>query len=437
MGTTDIAAAAAIWRRWRARLSIGVLDQLTVSGANFVLNILLARWLPPAGYGAFAVAYAVLVLVAGPHSALLIDPMNVVGPRVFRGQPARYLRVVLTLHGSVTVPLGIVVGALALWPATFVNLPAAWLVTLGVSAPAVLSLWLLRSACHFEMRPGAALMGSVLYAAGVLGLVIWADSGAWLTPRRALLLMAAASAVAAFCMSRALGLVPAAWASPDLGPVIREHWAYGRWILGASVAHAIGNGLYVPLVGVLIGLEQSGVLRALQNLLTPLQQVLVGISMVAFPFMSRRVAEEGRAYLNRRGLKFVLLIMALAAAYGMTMTVLGRPILALIYGTGYYAAYASLVPLLAGTAVASALALCLGILVRIINQPRGILWAKLGAAAWLFGAGIFLVRSLGVKGAVLGLAGGALVEVIVLTFVVTRREARIAEPLGPGAEDVL
>ena len=41
---------------WLKKGSLAVLDQGLFSGANFVVNILLARWLTPEEYGAFAVA---------------------------------------------------------------------------------------------------------------------------------------------------------------------------------------------------------------------------------------------------------------------------------------------------------------------------------------------------------------------------------------------
>ena len=44
-------------RRWGAHISFSLVDQALFSGANFLLNILLARWLLPEAYGAFAVAF--------------------------------------------------------------------------------------------------------------------------------------------------------------------------------------------------------------------------------------------------------------------------------------------------------------------------------------------------------------------------------------------
>jgi O-antigen/teichoic acid export membrane protein len=214
--------------------------------------------------------------------------------------------------------------------------------------------------------------------------------------------------------------------------VLREHWSYGRWILGASVAHGIANGLYLPLVGLFVGLEQTAVLRALQNLVLPMQQILAGIAMVAYPFMSRRVAEHGSPYLNRRGPIFLGACVGFAVVYGLAISAIASPLITAIYGTGYYQAYAGLVPLFAVAGVTTALAQALSIIVRVVNRPQAVLWSKLGAALWLAGAGIFIVRAGGVRGAILSLAGGSLVEALILGFALRGGVPRHATGRGDG-----
>jgi O-antigen/teichoic acid export membrane protein len=416
-----IAAAGATLRRWRAPLSVGVLDQAVISGGNFVLNVLLARWLFPADYGAFAIAFAALVLVSGPHSALLTDPLSVVGSRRFSGQIQRYLRTLLRLHVALTVPLGLIIAAFAFWPGSILMPgPPAWPLALGIVTPLVLLHWFLRSASYLAMHPGSALAGSATYGAALLGLVAWAYAGSWLTGPVALLLMGVASAFASLRIAASLGLLSRPWTSLPVTTVVRDHWSYGRWILAASVAHGIANGLYVPLVGALVGLEQSAALRALQNLVLPMQQVLAGIAMVAYPFMSRQVAEQGPPYLRRRGPGFLLANVGFAAVYGLTITVFARTLLAALYGPGYYTSFAPLVPLFALAAVVTALTQSLSILVRVLDQPQAVLWSKLAAAVWLAGPGLLLVRTSGVRGAVLSVAGGSLAEALFLAFALTR-----------------
>ncbi len=327
------------WRRWRLRLSAGVLDQAIVSGANFGLNVLLARWLSPAGYGSFAIAFALIVLIGGPHAALLIDPLNVVGARSFRHRPHPYLRAVVALHAIVTAAAAALMVGAAFWrplPAA-AGLTPRWFVTLAFAAPLVLSPWLLRSACYVEMRPARAVAGSSTYAITLFVTTAAAHAAGLLTPAVALGVMGAAAAVAAAAIATWLRLMTPSSEPVPIQLVAREHWTYGRWILGASIAHGVANGLYLPIVATLVGIEQSAALRALQNLVLPLQQILAGIALVAYPSMARQVAERGPSYLKRRAIAFVLAYVGCATAYAAVLAVAAHPLLTAMYGRGYYA----------------------------------------------------------------------------------------------------
>jgi hypothetical protein len=43
------------WMLWAKKAGLAVLDQGLFTGSHFIINVLLARWLEPAQYGAFAV----------------------------------------------------------------------------------------------------------------------------------------------------------------------------------------------------------------------------------------------------------------------------------------------------------------------------------------------------------------------------------------------
>src|SRR5215471_6630635 len=43
---------------WAVRGGVSILQQGLFAGSHFVVNVLLARWLPPRSYGALALAYS-------------------------------------------------------------------------------------------------------------------------------------------------------------------------------------------------------------------------------------------------------------------------------------------------------------------------------------------------------------------------------------------
>src|ERR1700691_3728197 len=50
--------------RWITKGGLAILDQGLISGSNFLIGILLARWLMPEQYGAFALAFYVFLLLS-------------------------------------------------------------------------------------------------------------------------------------------------------------------------------------------------------------------------------------------------------------------------------------------------------------------------------------------------------------------------------------
>ena len=48
--------------RWAGKGLTAVLDEGVFFGCHFMVNVLLARWLPLREYGAFALAYSIFVL---------------------------------------------------------------------------------------------------------------------------------------------------------------------------------------------------------------------------------------------------------------------------------------------------------------------------------------------------------------------------------------
>src|SRR6185436_2674834 len=93
-------------RRWRMRVTWSLVDQALISGSGFLLNILIARWVPPAEYGLFAVAYAGFVVASGIHTSLLVEPMSVLGAARPSSELASYLGRLMSGHLALTLPVG-------------------------------------------------------------------------------------------------------------------------------------------------------------------------------------------------------------------------------------------------------------------------------------------------------------------------------------------
>src|ERR1700730_16072293 len=85
-------------RIWGLKSALSLIDQALTSGAGFAVNILLARWLSPSLYGAFAVAFAASLFVAGFYNVLVLEPLSVFGPARHASNLLAYFRAQVRLH---------------------------------------------------------------------------------------------------------------------------------------------------------------------------------------------------------------------------------------------------------------------------------------------------------------------------------------------------
>ena len=90
--------ASSRWRLWAGRGAAAFADQLLTSGSNFALSIILARALPAAEYGAFAVAFAIFLLVANLYQGALLTPSTLLGTTLFADRQGEYAGALVRLH---------------------------------------------------------------------------------------------------------------------------------------------------------------------------------------------------------------------------------------------------------------------------------------------------------------------------------------------------
>src|SRR5438445_11830963 len=83
---------------WAKKGTLAIIDQGLISGSNFLIAVLLARWLPPEQYGAFALAFECFVLLYDVYNGLIIEPMSVLGSSTYKDCFREYLGVRLRMQ---------------------------------------------------------------------------------------------------------------------------------------------------------------------------------------------------------------------------------------------------------------------------------------------------------------------------------------------------
>ncbi len=419
-----------------------VVDQALFAGANFAVNVMLARWLDPAGYGAYTVAYTVFLLLGTVHGGYLIEPMLVFGAGRFDSRLERYLRLVLGGHARFSVAFAaiLVAGAGAAYLAGS-HLLATALAAFSVAQAAILFQWTMRSACFVRTQPVQAAISDGLYAVVMLAGVTALQMTSRLDVATAIALVAVASLAAGTVTAVKLGVPLRRLPDDDLERDAQEqHRSYGGWAAPTGALEWFNGYLPVLLLPLWAGLAATGGLRALLNLVLPVLHAAGALVKLLVPVFVRARDTAAR---HRLALRVGGLMVLGAVAWAVVIGVFGAEILTLIYDGKYddFSGYLWLVGLLPLAAVVSNVAMAL---LRAEERPEAVFAARAAASGAAATVGAALTFFLGVAGALLSDLVTVLVEAAVMVGLVRRgaedpptsgglRAAGRAAPGGDGA----
>jgi len=396
--------------------TLAVADQALFSGANFTVNILLARWLSTNEYGAYSLALAVFLLFAALHSAILIEPMMVFGSGKYSARFARYLGVLLTGHCSVMIPGCVLLYAAALMLRRFYS-PEAWRACLGLAfaASAILLFWLVRRVFYTLLQPSWGVVSGGLYFVFLLTAIFALKATNRLSTMTAFLAMGAAGLLASILL---LWRFVPAWKSGTAGPTIQEaavqHWRYGRWAMASAVIGWFPGHVYYALLPAWLGLEGAAGLRALMNFVLPVLQAISALTMLLLPILVRDRQAGGAERMNRTMVLFLMIFCTGSAIYLLGLWIFRDSIFQTFYG-GKYSQYAGWSLFLTGLLpLGTCASAVLGDALRALERPDSIFWCYAGSVIGAVAVGIPLSAWMGVTGALAGLLASSFITVLMM-----------------------
>ena len=397
-----------------------MLDQGLISGSNFVIGVLLARWLLPAQYGAYALAFSVFLLVSFLHQALLTEPQRVFGPSDYADRPREYLGAMLWIQAALGLAILLVLGTSSWLVHVLMRadaLPGA-LAGVALAAPFILLFWLARGAFYVKLAPQYAAAGAGVYCVLVFSGLLAVYAAGLVSPFCAFLLMGlGALAASAVLLRWQRPVVKLSATLPRWRTVGAQHWRYGKWMLPSLVLSWIaGDAFYYPLLSSFSGMAAAGELRALMNLSLPVAHFFGALSLFFVPYASRIVHEEGVTGLKSLTWRISCLFGAGAVGYWTLMLLLGKMVLHSLYG-GHYTELAPLIPWLAAGSLPWHLAAVPAIALRAVRSSASLFSTYCVSSAVAILVGVPATSGFGLRGALLTMIlsnSAALVVVVAL-----------------------
>jgi O-antigen/teichoic acid export membrane protein len=417
--------------RWVAKGGLAILDQGLISGSNFAISIALARWLAPGQYGAFSLAFSVFLLLSYVYQSLLSEPQGVFSGSAYSQCLRGYLKALLGIQAMVTI-FGIVLlggsAAVVYFMGKADGLPGA-LAGVAIASPCILFFWLLRRAYYMNLAPARAAVGALIYCSLVAGGLLLAYKETLVSPFSAYLMMAIGALGAGFYLLSQVNkaLPPDTVKAPTAGQAWHKHWEYGRWALAVSVVTWIPYYMYYPLVSAFNGMAQAGQLRALMNLSLPMEQSYTALSILFLPYAARVCREKGIGASGPLVRRITLLFVVGAVAYWAVLIPFKGFVFHVLYG-GRYTEVAHFIPYVALGTTMWAAAFGPAILLRAIESPDSIFYARVVASVLSLVVGVPATRWFGLWGVVGSIIVANFAAFLISMYILYRKAHPISIP---------
>jgi O-antigen/teichoic acid export membrane protein len=292
--------------------SLGLTMQALLSGANFLVGLILIRRTSDLQYSYYILATNALLLLTAsqtsfsqPYIVTSLTHLDLTGRRDLVGGLVRANRrwVPPLCMVGIAVTLG-------LWLLGRIDLEQLLLISVSlVTSGMALGRELFRVTLFAYRRPGEVLRADLAF----VSLLVVGVFVATLTPYPAIFAMAGvgiAALTGRISLSRGLWRYES-WNARSDERILSNMTALGAWALTGSCIHWLLIQGYSYLVVGLFNIQQVAALAATRLTLMPIYVLSGGVSMLLFPITSRWVHDQGAAAAGR---KLALLVAGLACA---------------------------------------------------------------------------------------------------------------------------
>jgi len=316
--------------------TLALIDQLVVSGTNFLTTVIVGRACGADELGIYALGFTLVLLTACVHESLVSTPYVIYGNRLREKRRSLYAGSVLVHHAMLVMLamtcLAIFAAALSAGLGTAALAPTVW-VLVGV-VPFALLREFARRIAFAHMHMSTALVLDLLVATiQIGGLAALAAVGA-LSAGVAYVVLGVSCAVAGATW---LGLHRARFTVRwrRVGRDLRQNWLFGKWVFAGLVSFIVHVNVVHWLLALVLGTAATGEYAACMTVVMICNPFVQGISNVLVPRAARAFADGGVTEVRRVARKTTLLLGMAMGSLCSILILFGGSVVALLYGSQY------------------------------------------------------------------------------------------------------
>jgi O-antigen/teichoic acid export membrane protein len=398
------AAGPVNWIRVR-QAGYSVADQALAVGGMFLANVALARTQSKEEYGIFALSYSVFTFLAGLHNAAILETYTVYGSGRYNLCFTEYAG--LLWRSNALLCLGLTATLTIIWGVFAWTKPALASTTilgLALTCGVLLTATFVRRTFYIRRRPELAAEFSLVFFT-TCAVLLWLSIHIRIFNGFYVFLIAALSWIAAgiFLARELPGNAESSAQFADVEPKYRsEHWKYSRWVLVTALVFQLTSQGYYWLSAGILSVKETGDLRAMYNLVAPVDQVFVAMSLLVLPMMSRRFGSRGMAGLLPLWKTYCAGCLLLTCVFAGSVNLFGKPVMHFLYA-GKFDDVAPLLGSLALLPVVMGIGNTMNDAIKAVEKPKLVFYVYLCSGSMTVLLGVPLAIHFGLRGVVYGI----------------------------------
>jgi O-antigen/teichoic acid export membrane protein len=390
-----------------------LLDQAVVSGVNFLVAILLARFLGVENFGIFAFSWMLVLFVSSIQLAFIIAPLFTLFAK--HQNPANYLKGAHTIQWGFSILTFTI--CFAVVKGVFIYNPALEIKGVLFSLPLVAALFVWQDfyrRVNFTLKNPFRSLISDGIAYGLQPLVILGlNSFNILSIHHTFLAISALFAGAILFNAPKLQLTLEVL---NLKNTIAENWSFSKYLVGTALLQWVSGNFFIIVAGGLLGPIAIGAIRIAQN--------IVGVLHVLFSALENIIPIKGAEILAAHGSKKAVAYFKSMFFKGglLTLIILGlialtrSQIITLFYGDEYLQ-YTNVLFGFTGLYVLVFIGTIMGFVIRTFEMNQVFFWSYIVTTIFSLLCAKAMVSQMGIYGVIVGLI---ITQLINISFYVVK-----------------
>lgn len=387
--------------------SISLIDQMVVSGTNFIITVLLGRLGGPEELAKYSLGLTVIIIILSIQETLITTPYTIYAHRLDEAALSEYRGAVLVQWGLLSALAMLTLAVWATVTLSGLGLPglAPVLYVLSLFIPFYLLRDFARQLAFAHLNSTTALRIDLCAATMQLcPIIILAVKGL-------------SSVVTIFvAIGAANAVVAVTWLvllrneltirRKRILPVIRQHVSFGSWSFASRIVSQLNSDiLLLWLMAFVLGNTATGIFAACVTIVGISNPFIIGIAQLLTPRIAQAFAYSGLGEVLRVARKATIVIGLALGGFCCGAFLFGEKALRLFYG-GLYDGHSSIITVLSISALASAISLPAACGLLAFERPDVSLKSSVVGLLLTMTVASALVLPMGLLGVVYGLLCG-------------------------------